>query len=1241
MLKVNEDGTIEIVDEDGNSGAEQYYIYKQESQGSNTLNPVDLNDTVVDEFVKVNTSVVNKVPQLNIFIKDPEQYNLGVVKVDKRRNRNMNNVDFTFNVYDQNGQRVEFRSAKTLERLIEGQVTTQTVNGVDGVISIENILIEKAGKYTFAFHEESTEGKFDRLYKSWAEDVRIEIEIVVENGEYVVKDPSIKTGIQYVGDVNISTSRAQIVGLQLDNAPIEGKYNLYIAKLDSYTDRTLAGAEFDISVSKNDEEYELYEDNGDLDSFNVIIPTHVTINGDLMIRNIRIDRPETYTITLTETKAPTGYMLLDEPIKIKVTTGRAGEYDDEKFIVESVELLGTNHDLVSMDYDDKSISVIAKNEYFDLALRKSITSVAYPDKEEAKITEEETEDRIPEVVADDLLANNTTTANYNHVKNHVRGYVGQDIIYTLRVYNEGEIDGYAEEITDHLPEGLEFVNDDFNAERGWRLDESDESLRTVKTTYLSENDNPNNERFNKTNNLIKKLDIKTGVVDYKEIEIKCRIKQGVKAKTILTNIAEISISKAADRTAETIDRDSRTVPGAEIPDTNEGMQAYKETELTDDRNTYVPGQEDDDDFEKVIVEEFDLALRKYIVAVDDEELLNTSDDDAKYDREPRVNVSTLKDGTDTTAEYTHTKEPVEVSTDDIVTYTLEVFNEGTVSGYAKLIKDDIPEGLEFVTYEAGDGSTNDMYRWKMVDENDNEVTDPADAKYVISDYLSKENELEDGEHLIQAFDPETMDKPDSKYVRVQFRVVCKQNYPKIIKNEAQISDDSDEKGKSVIDRDSTPNEWLEEDDEDVEYVRVTFMDLALRKFITGVTDGASGKTKEVLTRIPQVDAKDLIEETGTTAKYEHTKEPVLVHTSDTVIYTLRVYNEGSRDGYATQIKDDLPEGLEFLPNHEINKEFEWTLVDENDKPVKDITKAKYAVTNYLSKDNETNERQSLMKAFDKETMTVPEYKDVKIAFKVVEPTTSDRILTNEAQISKQTDGKGKVREDRDSTPNEWLGEDDEDVEHVKVLCFDLALRKWVTKAIVTEKGETKVVQTGHHAEDDPEEVVKVDLKKSKVDSVVVKFEYQIRITNEGEIAGYADEVKDYIPEGLKFEQVDNPTWVQLSENIVVTDELKGTLLKPGESAEVTIVLTWINSETNMGVKTNIAEISKDRNDYGTKDIDSTPNNKVPGEDDIDDAPVMLSIKTGSETTKYAVTILAVLAILGLGISVIKESKKEK
>ena len=73
----------------------------------------------------------------------------------------------------------------------------------------------------------------------------------------------------------------------------------------------------------------------------------------------------------------------------------------------------------------------------------------------------------------------------------------------------------------------------------------------------------------------------------------------------------------------------------------------------------------------------------------------------------------------------------------------------------------------------------------------------------------------------------------------------------------------------------------------------------------------------------------------------------------------------------------------------------------------------------------------------------------------------------------------------------------------------------------------------------------------------------------------------------------------------------------------------------MGLKINVAEISKDYNEYGSPDIDSTPNNKVPGEDDIDDAPVMLSVTTGEEQS-YVILTVAVLGILAGGLILVKK-----
>ena len=408
-------------------------------------------------------------------------------------------------------------------------------------------------------------------------------------------------------------------------------------------------------------------------------------------------------------------------------------------------------------------------------------------------------------------------------------------------------------------------------------------------------------------------------------------------------------------------------------------------------------------------------------------------------------------------------------------------------------------------------------------------------------------------------------------------------------------------------------------------------DLSLRKFITAVDN------TEVKDRIPVVDLTDLISGKSTTAKYTHTKEPVLVATSQIVTYTIRVYNEGPQDTYASIVKDNIPEGLEFVTYKEgdgsINDQYKWKLQDAEGKEVTDPTKAKFAVTEYLGKDKAGK---NLIKGFYPNIDKELDYRDVKILFRVTEPNTSDRILINEAQISEERNSEGEVVKDRDSVPNVWNeGEDDQDIEKVRVLYFDLALRKWVTTVMLTENGQTQVIETGHKAEDDPEQIVKVDLKKSKLSDVTVKYKYSIRVTNQGEIPGEATEIRDDIPNGLEFVAEDNPDW-KVVDGKVVTDKLANKTLQPGESAEVEIILTWINSENNMGTMINVAEISKDHNKYGSKDIDSTPGNMVPGEDDIDDAPVMLSVKTGSETISYVVIAFAALSIVGIGTILIKK-----
>ncbi len=856
--------------------------------------------------------------------------------------------------------------------------------------------------------------------------------------------------------------------------------------------------------------------------------------------------------------------------------------------------------------DDDFDNIYIAPKPFDLSLRKFISAV---NGKAPSVSRE------PVVDVSGLVDKNSTTAIYNHPKVPLAVEIGDIVTYTIRVYNEGQKDGYVTEITDHLPAQLEFLpEDEDNIANGWVYDENDTTLRTIKTSHLSgELD---------SDNLLKAFDGNT--LDYKEVQVKCKVVADRNFDKRIVNIADIT--GFTDKNGNTvIDRDSQENNVA-IPN-DEELPKYKEEEINRG-DKYIPGQQDDDDFDSVRITYFDLSLRKFITAVNGKV--------PEISREPVVDVSGLVAGTATTAIYNHPKAPLDVRVGDIVTYTIRVYNEGPKDGYASEITDHLPEQLEFLPED----KENIAKGWHY-DETD------ETHRTIKTNYLSKET---NEKNLIKAFDGKTL---SYKEVTVNCKVTADAKYSKRIVNIADITDFTDENGNTIKDIDSKEDNVIlpndedlpnykqeeidrgdkyipgQEDDDDFDSVKIVYFDLSLRKFITKVDN------LDINNRYPQLS----MGEDGN-IKYTHTKEPVLVANGNIVTYTIRVYNEGTMDGYASEITDDLPEGLVFLPQNETNTNYRWKMIDKDGKETTDVTNAVKITTDYLSKEQEKQAGENLLKAFDADAKlsdTNPDHKDVKIAFKVTEPNTSDRILINTAEISEDTDKDGKPVDDVDSTPgNNKPGEDDIDIDKVKVKYFDLALKKWVTQAIVIENGKQTVTETGHTGEENPEPVVKVDLKAKDLKKVTVKFKYKIKVTNEGEIEGYVKEIKDYIPDGLKFDPKDNPLWKQVGEKQVTTDQVKDQLLKPGESTTVEILLTWENSDKNLGLKVNWAEISKDYNEYeDTPDIDSTPDNNKPGEDDIDNAPVILAIKTGEARMYITLTAIICITLAG-GIYFIKK-----
>ena len=1038
--------------------------------------------------------------------------------------------------------------------------------------------------------------------------------------------------------------------------------------------------------------------------------------------------------------------------------------------------------------DDDFEAVEVKPVVFDLALRKYITGLEDKNGITKGIYNKEgnSNTRSLNNINTTPLQTGDTTASYKHRKDPVVVENGDIVTYTLRVYNEGDIDGYVTEITDILPEGVELYTYGLipiktgNPDKAvWKQEIDDCYIpgTTVTTTYSFDivtreltitrtythhtsipDASPTIENYvfklnaynsERTENSEYEIagdlaDISAGKygyyngLNYGEISFKCKVTAEISSEDkVLTNIARITADRAdIEGDKDDIDSDPEYF---EEPESEEELEEYKGTTPLNDLSRtdyFYEGQEDDDDFEKLVIlgKPFDLSLRKFITTINGVEV--------EESREPSLDMTQFEAGNTTTARYLHPKDALVVKQGDIVTYTIRVYNEGERAGYATEVTDYIPEGLGFLVgyntnyynnWKLEEGTTavelgtlEDVYNSAInkldVDDFAEEemITSLEDVQIVTGEVKITTNLLQD--YLIKAYDKTKVSKTDEdenweqakegygstglyyEDIEVACIVLAPNTYKGELKNIAAITAAEDENGVEIIepgdDRDSEPEEintdtyhnpieedgyWPgEQDDDDFEPLALQYFDLALRKFITGVND------TEITSRIPQLSYGE-----DGNIKYTHPKEeaPVLVENNDEVTYTIRIYNEGTKAGYADLVADDIPDGLEFLPENEVNKEYRWIMYKERDMlydeevyiddPVPegmiiidgiqyvetdDPYEADIIQTDYLSKIQGASRMKegdtknpSLLLPFDSTSTlsdTNPDHADLKVVFRVTEPNNSQRVIVNSAQITHDLDERGREIDDEDSIPGRWIeGEDDQDKEYIKVKYFDLSLYKWVTKSIVTVDGATTTTETGFtpnigkteniidmdvrdNSESEP--IASVVLDKKKLSKTSVKFVYNIMIMNEGEIAGSATEITDYIPKGLEFSEEDNLAfgWEYAGDGKITTRCLDGLMLEPGEYATIEVVFRWINSSDNLGLKTNIAEISEDYNDSDTPDIDSIPDNIADEyteeqEDDDDFALVILQLKTGSAPTYIALTI-SFLSILAGGTLLIKK-----
>ena len=201
--------------------------------------------------------------------------------------------------------------------------------------------------------------------------------------------------------------------------------------------------------------------------------------------------------------------------------------------------------------------------------------------------------------------------------------------------------------------------------------------------------------------------------------------------------------------------------------------------------------------------------------------------------------------------------------------------------------------------------------------------------------------------------------------------------------------------------------------------------------------------------------------------------------------------------------------------------------------------------------------------------------------------------------------------------------------------FDLELNKYISRVTVQTSKKTKTYNY------DKSTFGRLEIHSKELNGATVIFEYTIEVKNTGDIAGYANNIVDYLPEGLTFNSELNQDWYMLDGNLY-TKKLESTEIKPGETQEIKLILTKTMTNNNVGLINNRAEIYESYNKYGIPDVDSVANNQINTEDDIGSADVFVGISTGGTIALYVIIGMVNIVLLAMLMYIYqKKNKTEK
>lgn len=742
----------------------------------------------------------------------PKKGNVSI-KVNKVDRENSNNklAGATFDITVKDGENVIARK-------------TDETNDL-GEIILDGIEIVEAGKnYTVIIEETTAPNGYNPNGK-----IEFEVVSILKDNKYVLSPID-----SHEEDGAIVVVQNESIDVTVPNKKIKGSYGIKLIKRDFDTKNLLNGIIFDITaVDSNNNPVELVHSlNGEKVNLTGLETGKTSDDGIIEIKDINISGIENYTIIISE-RLSGNYKKL-EPIKISVKT----KLENGNYVLDenSISLKDGNREDVTLDKQNNTILLDVGNKKvkgsFDFELIKADRLDSNKRLEGAKFEVMITKGSVEvykEVIATDenghisipqtQISSENETYNFTITEKEApEGYVTIDdpitfSVKTIKVNEEYELETKADQVFDNgkviVNERLiqvNIVNDqiapDYEIDGKYNItlrkinSETKEGLNGVKIHIVAIDDDANNvidedfitEQINGENGYIQINDIsilKAGTHKYQIEEIET-VNGYIKFEKPITFDLEVGLND---------EEDAYEIKSVKNIGDYSGKVKIEKNEETNSLIIILPN-----DPTKEIG---DLALRKFVTSVN-EKPLDVS----------RVPVAKLNNQTGK-IEYSQTKKPIEVKIGDYVLYTIRIYNEGAIDGTATIIKDYLPQGLEYVSNNV----VNNQYNWKMLDK-DGKVTDNSkDAIFIATDYL-------DGS-VIPAYSGEG--SPTYLEVKVVLKVTADAEKEGRLVNIAFIA------GDNIEDRDSTPDNTILPDNFS-EYKKQEAENSSVTSIINGLED---------------------------------------------------------------------------------------------------------------------------------------------------------------------------------------------------------------------------------------------------------------------------------------------------------------------------------------------------------------------------------------------------------------------